>query len=290
LWRVDPPCQETMTTPITLAYLGPAGTFTEEAARQYRPDATLVPCPTIPAIARAVLDGSAEQGVFPIENSLQGAVTDTLDLLIHGDGLRITQEIAIPISHCLVMKPGTDLGAITRVYSHPQALGQCREYLERKFPNAKVAASLSTAAAVQQALDSPTPAAAISNRRAAELTGAEVVEEGVQDNPNNVTRFVVLAKADHAPTGRDKTSICFSFAADKPGQLYWAMGEFAQRNVNLSKVESRPTRMGLGQYYFLVDLEGHREDPVVKEALENLGKATSLLKVLGSYPRYTLPL
>jgi prephenate dehydratase len=278
-----------MTTPITLAYLGPAGTFTEEAARQYRSDATLVSCSTIPAIAKAVLGGSAEQGVFPIENSLQGAVTDTLDLLIHGDGLRITQEIAIPISHCLVMKPGTDLRSIATVYSHPQALAQCREYLERKFPKAAVAASLSTAAAVDQALSSPTPAAAISNRRAAELTGAEVVEEGVQDNLNNVTRFVVLAGEDHAPTGRDKTSICFSFAADKPGQLYWAMGEFAERNVNLSKIESRPTRMGLGQYYFLVDMEGHREDAKIKDALTNLGKAASLLKVFGSYPRYTLP-
>jgi prephenate dehydratase len=279
-----------MITPIKLAYLGPAGTFTEEAARQYRPDAALLPCPAIPAIAKAVLDGNADQGVFPIENSLQGAVTDTLDLLIHGDGLSITQEIAIPIVHCLVVKPGTDLKAITTVYSHPQALAQCREYLERKFPKADVAASLSTAAAVEEVLHSPTPAAAISNRRAAELTGAEVAEEGVQDNANNVTRFVVLAKEDHAPTGRDKTSICFSFAEDKPGQLYWAMGEFARRNVNLSKIESRPTRMGLGQYYFLVDLEGHREDEVVREALTNLEEATSLLKVFGSYPRYRLSL
>lgn len=272
-----------------MAYLGPAGTFTEEAAKKYRADATLVPCSTIPATASAILEGKASHGVFPIENSLQGAVTETLDLLIHGEGLKITQELALPIVHCLVVKAGTDVAAVETVYSHPQALAQCRNFLGFKFPKANIAASLSTAAAVEQAMNSPTPAAAISNRRAADLFGASVIQEAIQDDESNVTRFVVLTKEDHQATGRDKTSICFSFPEDRAGQLYWAMGQFAQRKINLSKIESRPMRTGLGQYYFLVDLEGHREDLMVKEAFSELEKVVSMLKIFGSYPRYVLP-
>ena len=271
---------------LRLAYLGPAGTFTEEAVRLYAPDAQLVPCPTIPAVASAVISGSAGQGVVPVENSLQGPVTETLDLLIHEDILRIGHELVLPIEHCLVAKPGTAPDEIAMVFSHPQALGQCSRYLERVLPQAEAAAALSTAAAVEQMQRSPVTAAAIANRRAAALYGAEVLAEGIEDNPNNVTRFVVLGREDHPPTGRDRTSICFSFPEDLPGLLYGVMGEFARRNINLSKVESRPTRLGLGQYYFLIDLEGHRLDEEVRGALEQLSQVTSLLKVFGSYPRY----
>ena len=270
---------------LRVAYFGPAGTFTEEAARRHAPKAELIPYPTIAATAGAVASGAAEQAVVPIENSLQGAVTDTLDVLIHGEGTKICREIVLAIVHNLVARPGTAPASIQTVYSHPQALGQCRYYLERNYPKAALAASLSTAAAVEQAMASDGGAAAIAPRRAAEIYGAEVLAEGIQDAENNVTRFVALATRDHAPTGDDKTSVCFSFDEDKPGQLLGVMTEFAERNLNLSKIESRPTRLGLGQYYFLVDIDGHREDAAVAEALEGVRAKCAELKVFGSYPR-----
>jgi len=270
-----------------IAYFGPAGTYTEEAARKHGgSDAEYEPYATIILTARAVLNGDADEAVTPIENSLQGAVTDTLDMLIHEPGLRIRGEIAIPIAHQLIVKPGTRREAIKTIYSHPQALGQCRRYLEREFPLAAAAAALSTAAAVEQVMGADGTAAAIAPRRAAELYGGEIIASGIQDDANNVTRFVVLGRADRERTGRDKTSICFSFNEDKPGQLYAVMGEFARRGLNLSKVESRPTRERLGHYYFLVDIEGHRDDPPVREALGRVEAMASLLKVFGSYPRY----
>jgi len=272
---------------LWVAYLGPAGTFTEEAASRYAPQATLVPCSTIGASAEAARIGAAHRAVVPIENSLQGAVTDTLDVLIHGEGLKVCHELAIPIVHTLMTKPGTSSADITRVCSHPQALAQCREYLAKHYPEATAAASLSTAAAVEQAM-AATGVAAIAPRRAAELYGAEILDEGIQDVENNVTRFVVLAAADHPPTGDDKTSICISFDEDKPGQLFGVMEEFARRELNLSKIESRPTRLGLGKYYFLVDIDGHREDPAVQEVLAAVERKASLLKVFGSYPRFRL--
>ena len=280
------PHQRAVASPGRVGYLGPQGTFTEEAARLYAPDAELLPFATIPAVAPAILSGAADEAVVPIENSLQGAVTDTLDLLIQEDSLRIRRELVLPIVHHLVAMPGTRMEEVTTIYSHPQALGQCRRFLERSLPQAEMAAALSTAAAVEQMRGGAGSAAAIATRRAAELYGAEVLAEGIQDDPSNVTRFVVLSTEDHPPTGRDKTSICFSFDEDRPGQLYRVMGEIAQRDINLSRVESRPTRMGLGLYYFLADLEGHRADPPVREVLEAIGGMTSQMKLFGSYPRY----
>ena len=280
-----------MTTPredgtgLRVAYFGPAGTFTEEAARRHAPKAELIPYPTIAATAGAVASKAVDQAVVPIENSLQGAVTDTLDVLIHGEGTKIRQEIVLAIVHNLVARPGTTRESIQTVYSHPQALGQCRYYLERNYSQAAFAASLSTAAAVEQAMASDGSAAAIAPRRAAELYGAEILAEGIQDAENNVTRFVALGAQDHPPTGDDKTSVCFSFEEDKPGQLLGVMTEFAERKLNLSKIESRPTRLGLGQYYFLVDVDGHREDAAMAEALARVGAKCAKLKVFGSSPR-----
>mgnify|MGYP001613653686 CR=1 FL=1 len=269
-----------------LAYLGPAGTFTETAALRYDSQAQLLPFFSIAAVAAAVDAGMAEEGVVPIENSLEGSVTDTLDLLIHESRLVIRHELVIPIEHCLLVKPGVAVEEVKVVYSHPQALGQCRRFIERCFPKAQVLAALSTAAAVEEMLQSQHPAAAIAPSRAAELYGAEILARGIQDHPSNTTRFVVLAHQDHSPTGRDKTSLCFSFGEDRPGLLYSVMGEFARRNINLVKVESRPNKESLGRYIFLIDLEGHREDPTVKEALAGVQAEASMVKVLGSYPRY----
>jgi prephenate dehydratase len=175
------------------------------------------------------------------------------------------------------------------VYSHPQALGQCRDFLERCFPKAQLIASLSTVAAVEEMKGSSTPAAAISPGRAAQLHDMVILARGIQDNPSNATRFVVLSNTDHPPTGSDKTSLCFSFSEDKPGLLYNVMGEFTRRNINLAKVESRPTKQSLGQYIFLIDCEGHREDSRVKEAIESVRSQVSMLKIFGSYPRWNEP-
>ena len=269
-----------------ISYFGPAGTYTEAAAILYDPGADLRPFPTIAAVCQAVSDGLTDEGVVPIENSLEGSVVYTLDFLINESDLSIYQEIVLPIEHCLMIEPGTSIPDIRVIYSHPQSLGQCRHFLERNLPNAQPTASLSNAAAVADMKASPVPAAAIAPQRAAELYGAEIIDRGIQDGDNNVTRFVVVAPADHPPTGQDKTSICFSFDQDAPGSLYSALGVFAMRNLNLVKIESRPTKESLGRYNFLVDCEGHRENPAVKEALEVLNRQVSHLKVFGSYPRW----
>ena len=269
-----------------VAYFGPAGTFTEAAALQYDPKAQLIPFPSIAAVAAAVDSGTAEEGVVPIENSLEGSVTDTLDLLIHDSNLSICHEMVIPIEHCLLVKPGGSAQEVGLIYSHPQALGQCRRFIERHFPKAQAVAALSTAAAVEDMLESRSPAAAIANSRAAEIYGAEIIAQGIQDNSANRTRFVVLAHHDHPPTGRDKTSLCFSFDDDRAGMLYSVMGHFATRNINLAKVESRPSKESLGRYIFLVDLDGHREDTSVKEAISCIEAEASMVKIFGSYPKY----
>ncbi len=270
-----------------LAYLGPEGTFTEAAALTYDSSALLVPYPTITSVATSVDQGNTDIGIVPIENSLEGSVTDTLDLLIHHSNLKIVNEIVIPIEHCLLMKELVSNDLIDVVYSHPQALGQCRHFLEHNFPNAQIVAALSTAAAVEDMINCESPAAAIATRRAATIYGALIASEGIQDNPNNTTRFVILAKEDHEYTGNDKTSVCFSFGEDKPGILYMVLGEFASRKINLAKVESRPNKETLGRYIFLMDLEGHRTDPHLSEALEKVRDNTSFMKILGSYPHYS---
>jgi len=269
-----------------VAFLGPPGTFAEEAALLYDPRAELVPFPSIPAVAAAVDTGMADEGVVPIENRIEGSVNDTLDVLIHESRVHIRRELILSIEHYLLTKPGTNANEIRAIFSHPQALAQCRRFLERCFPKAQAVAALSTSAAVEEMMKDPAPSAAIGTRRAAELWGAFVLAKGIQDYKPNITRFVVLALHDHPPTGRDKTSICFSFAEDRPGQLKAVMEEFASRQVNLAKIESRPLKESFGRYYFLVDLEGHREDPPVAQALANIKARTILFKIFGSYPRY----
>ena len=270
-----------------IAYLGPPGTFTEEAAILYAPEADHVPFMNPGAVAQAVASGMAEEGVVAIENSLEGAVTDTLDLLIHESHLSIRYEVVLPIVHCLIVKPGTRVEDIQTVSSHPQALGQCRRFIERRLPKAQVQAALSTSAAVEQML-SHEHGAAIATRRAAQLYGAEILAEGIQDSASNETRFVVLAKSDHEPTGHDKTSLCFAFTEDRAGILVGVMQAFSSRGISLAKIESRPSKESLGKYIFLVDLEGHRLDPPVKAALDEVVRQTDpqRFKIFGSYPRY----
>ena len=280
--------------PKRLGYLAPPGTYTEEATERYDPEAERIPYITFKTIVEAVRVGEVDEGVTPIENSLEGAVVDTLDLLIQENTLHIKQEVMVPILHCLLIKPGTLANDIKTIYSHPQALGQCRNFLERNYPRAQLLASLSTAAAVEQMQSSDSPAAAIASRRAGDLYGAEVLTSDIQDHPGNTSRFVVWAQEDHAPTGHDKTSICFDFdeakgtlVGDTPGLLYGVIGEFARRGISMAKIESRPAKREMGRYIFLVDLLGHRQDVALVEALKNVRKLTSTLKVFGSYPRVT---
>ncbi|MFA5375415.1 MAG: prephenate dehydratase [Dehalococcoidia bacterium] len=271
-----------------IAYLGPPGTFSEEAALVFDKTARLVPFPSIRAVANAVAlsVGSVEDGIVPIENSIEGAVPDTLDLLIHESGVMIKHELVLPIRQNLVAKPGININDVKVLYSIPQALGQCRDFVSLHFPKVTVVAALSTAAAVEEMMASSQTAAAIGTARAAEIYGAVILAKGIQDNASNETRFVILAKEDHAPTGHDKTSLCFAFSDDRPGVLVEVMQVFSQKGINLTKVESRPSKEILGRYIFLIDLDGHREDAVVKKALEQVRTKTSMLKIFGSYPRY----
>ncbi len=269
-----------------LAYLGPPGTFSEEAALRYGPQAERLPLPSISAVAAAVATGMADAGVVPIENSLEGSVPETLDVLVHESELAICSELVLPIEHHLLVPPGLEASQVRIIYSHPQALAQCRRFIERCFPKAEVVAALSTAAAVEEAM-ARQDAAAIGTRRAAQLYGAQVLAESIHDRRPNLTRFVVLAREDHPPTGRDKTSLAFTFATeDRPGLLVAALTEFASRRINLSKIESRPTGDRLGTYIFLVDVDGHRQEPELAEALEAVRRQCSFFRILGSYPKW----
>lgn len=270
-----------------LAFLGPPGTFSEEAALKYDAGAQPVPMATITAVVTAVDSGMADEGIAPVENSIEGSVPETLDLLVHSARpLSIRNEVVVPINHNLLVRPGTKTEDVRVIFVHPQTLGQCRGFIERCFPKATVEAALSNSAAVEEMM-SREQAAAIGTRRAAEIYGAEILATGIQDRNPNVTRFFVLARADHEPTGRDKTSIALAFAEeDRPGQVVAALQELSTRGINLSKIESRPSKEKLGTYIFLIDVDGHRTDPPVAEALEHIRVMCSFFRVLGSYPRY----
>lgn len=271
-----------------IAYLGPEGTFSEEAALLYRGEQTweLLPFASIAAAISAAETRLADEAMVPIENSLEGSVAVTLDSLIFESNLLICHELILPVHHFLLGRPGLRVQQAKVLFSHPQPVGQCRRFIDRCLPGVEVVASLSTAKAVSDMLAYPEPAVAIATRRAAMLYGAAVLAENVEDSAANVTRFVVLAQKDSPPTGRDKTSLAFALpAAEKPGVLHEALGEFAARGISLTKIESRPTKETLGRYVFLLDLEGHREDPEVAAALAALAPRTSLFKVFGSYPR-----
>ena len=272
-------------TSDTVAYLGPQGTFSEEAAILYAPDSEHLPYPSIRDAAMAAESSETEEAVLPIENSIEGAVNMTLDYLIHDSTLSIVGEVVLPIRQCLIVAEGSRREDIETIRSHPQALAQCRLYLETTYPNASLIASISTAGAVEEALNEGRNSAAIGNRRAAELFGATVLEADIEDNLNNVTRFVAMGRNRPPTSGDDKTSICFGFDSDTPGQLYGVLGEFAERDINMAKIESRPTRHELGQYVFLADLLGHQHDDGVRDALAAVERRVSELQVFGSYPR-----
>lgn len=267
------------------AFLGPSGTFSEEALFSLGIEGLEpVPCISIDEVFEAVERGKADAGIVPIENSVEGSVNATLDALAFDTTLEIQTELVLDVHHALITGPGVDLEQVRSIASHPQATAQCRRWLTRHMPGREIVAANSTAEAVQRSVDDPR-VAAVGTRLAAELYGAEVREAAIEDYAGNQTRFVVVGRGVQPRTGRDKTSLALFLQADKPGALLMILSEFAYGEVNLTKIQSRPTKRALGEYMFFVDLEGHSEDANVKTALDCLRLKLREVKVLGSYPR-----
>mgnify|MGYP006277489497 CR=1 FL=1 len=271
-----------------VGYLGPKGTFTEMAAEEYRGTvAEYVPYRDIKMLVKAVVDEKIDRAVVPIENSLQGAVTLTLDLLLKYD-LKIVDEVIIPITHSLLVNEEVkDLTDLEHIISHPQALAQCRAFIDQNL-NCNVHTADSTAEAVKKAAETGPTWGAIGNCRAADYYDLLVLRQNIQDNKENWTRFVVLAKEDSPQTGNDKTSIICSPRDDHPGALYEILKEFAEREINLTRIESRPARKMIGDYIFFIDFEGHREEEIIQQALSNIEQIVAWVKLLGSYPQAKL--
>lgn len=272
--------------PKKIAFLGPIGTYTDEASYLYAPSAERVPFASLGLVTSALEEGNVDEAVVPIENSLGGTVIEVVDFLIASEKSQIKDEFLLPIDHCLITRPGVRLSDIRVVVSKQEALTQCRQFLARELRFAEQVPATSTALAVVDLKEADDRTAAIGPRRAAELAGLPVLAHGIQDRKNNVTRFAVLASSSMPPSGSDKTTIAFDFdKPDAPGLVYGAMRPFADRGINLTKIESRPTGTGMGNYIFLLDLEGHIDEPHVQQAITELQGHTSTFKVLGAYPR-----
>ena len=273
---------------MVVAFLGPRGTNSEEAAILYAgAGAGLLAYTGMPAVIAAVESGEAESGVLPVENSIEGPVSISLDLLIHESNLKLCHEVVVPIRHVLVAREGVQLDEIRTVMSHPQALAQCRLYLERVMPQAEQVAWMSTGGAVQSVVESnDRTAAAIGPERAQELYGGEVIARDIQDVGSNMTRFMALSHEDAEPTGDDKTFIMLRTDKDVPGSLFRMLEPFAKAGLQLTNVITRPTKGWLGEYVFLLDFRGHRKDPVVAAVLEEVQGIAEELKVIGSCPRF----
>jgi prephenate dehydratase len=284
---------------MRLGYLGPAGTYCEEALRASAPQddgSELVPYASVYDTVRGVAGDDVDRALVPIENSIEGPVTAAVDAIaVEFPGVAIVGETILPIHHCLIGRTAIETAAIETVVSHPQATAQCARFLRTELPGARVVAAGSTAEAVRAVAEASEPAAAIGTRLAAMLYGGVILREGIADDPDNTTRFVWLAGpgagAAPWPAAGDgdgssfKTSIVFAGAGDdSPGWLVRCLSEFAFRGVNLSKIESRPRRGRLGHYWFLLDLDGRLEDPPVGEAIASLRKHCEEVRVMGSYP------
>lgn len=273
-----------------IGFLGPPGTFSEEALLS-EPDlaaAEVVPLATFPEVLAAVGAGDTDLGFLAIENSIEGTVNSNLDALVFDQDLLIIREVVLVIQQNLLAPPGTKLDEIARVVSFPHATAQCRRWLRAHLPGVEEVAAASTAEGVRMVGEErPAATAAIGTRLAASLYGLEVVASDIEDHDDNATRFVVVARREHgipAPTGHDKTSIvCFQFA-DRPGSLHGILGQFSARNLNLTKLESRPTKKALGDYCFIMDFDGHVDDEVVADCLRDLHATLPAVKFLGSYP------
>jgi chorismate mutase/prephenate dehydratase len=267
--------------PLSVAYLGPAGSFSQAAAvKHFGHGAAGVPCASIEAVFRGVEAENLDYGVVPVENSTGGAVGTTLDLLLETP-LRVCGEVALRVHQCLLRK-SAGLAGVRRVFSHAQSFAQCGAWLDHHLPGVERAVVASNSEAARLAAED-TASAALAGEIAAECYGLEVVARNIEDRPDNTTRFLVIGRHDAAPSGKDKTSLVMS-AKNRPGAMFELLSPLAANAVSMTKLESRPARSGLWEYVFFMDIEGHRQDAPVARALAELENKAAFLKVLGSYP------
>jgi prephenate dehydratase len=272
-----------------IAYLGPEGTFSEEALIKYignDKDFVMIPISTISEVIKSVDRGEVEHGLVPIENSIEGAVNITQDILMFESEAKIIAEIIIPIEHYLIGKKGIKINDIKKIISIPHATAQCRYFLTNNFTDLEIIAANSTAEAVKKLVNMENDVAAIGPKIAAELYNLEILANDIEDNKENKTRFVIVGNFIAPRTGSDKTSIVCFLKKDKPGSLYNILKEFAERNINLTRLESRPAKKDLGDYVFMIEMEGHVHDKNIYEAIESLRNKVYLVKILGSYPAW----
>ncbi|MBK9162099.1 MAG: prephenate dehydratase [Nitrosomonadales bacterium] len=267
--------------PLSVAYLGPEGTFSELATLKRFGNAVQgQPCATIDDVFRAVESGTVHYGMVPVENSTEGAIGLTLDLLLQST-LQVCGELMLPIHQCLLAQQ-CELSSIRTVYSHPQSLAQCRNWLNVHLPHAALIPAASNAEAARLAAENP-HSAAIAGKQAATRSGLKVCRENIEDDARNTTRFLVLGNQQVAPSGNDKTSLVLS-APNRPGAVHDLLVPLAKYGVSMTRLESRPARSGLWEYVFYMDIEGHQADAKVADALAELRQAAAFMKVLGSYP------
>lgn len=266
---------------VSVAFLGPQGTYSEEAAiKQFGGLNNPKPCMSIDEVFRMVESGNADYAVVPVENSTEGAVGRTLDLLTT-TSLHICGEVALPIHHCLLRRRHAD-GEIRRIYSHAQSLGQCHEWLNLNLGGVERVSTGSNAQAAELAAQDAF-AVAIAGRRAADIFGLDILAENIEDDPKNVTRFLVLGKHEAAPSGQDKTSLLLA-TKNVPGAIVGLLTPLAEHGVDMTELGSRPSKLGIWDYVFFVDIKGHYQDPAVARALHELEQRASMFKILGSYP------
>ena len=269
--------------PLRVAFLGPEGTFTHQAVKhQFGLSVLALPQVSIPAIFQAVERGQADYGVVPVENSTEGVVDSTLDTFLDSP-LRITAEILLPVEQALLLRHDLEMAQVKLVYSHPQALGQCQRWLASQLPNAAQVAAPSTAEAARLAHEDA-EGAAVASELAAKLFDLRVAAECIQDLSGNATRFLVLGRTSTSPTGRDRTSLVAT-VKDGPGALLHLLEPLAKRGLNLSRIQSRPTRRKAWEHAFFLDVEGHEQDELIATALTELREVTAGVKILGSYPQ-----
>lgn len=273
--------------PVTVAFLGPLGTYSHEAAlERFGESASYLPCHTVTDVFQEVAHRAVTFGVVPVENSIEGSVRETLDMLM-SSSVGVCGEIPLKITHALMNLTGRPED-IRTIASHPQALAQCRQWLMGRFPGIPLLETPSTAQAAQRSAEDG-GVAAIGNERLAPILGLQIIRRGIQDQASNITRFLLLGDVRPAATGNDKTALIF-WTEDRPGALYRILERFSRHGINLSRIESRPDRGDMPwKYAFFVDLEGHRDDPTIQQCLKELSGRETVAKVLGSFPRSQLP-
>jgi len=267
---------------MRVAFLGPQGSFSEQAAlNHFGHFVESLPCASFDEVFRLVEVGEADVGMVPVENSTEGAVNRTLDLLLNSS-LKVLGERSIAVHHCLMTQRGT-MDEVTRVMAHPQALAQCQAWLSRHYPNLQRDAASSNAEAARLAAEDPT-VAAIAGQHAADFWRLKLVQTGIQDDAQNRTRFLAIGNIESLPSGNDKTSLILA-VPNRAGAVHEMLAPFAEHQVSMTRLESRPARTGQWEYYFYIDLVGHKEDPAVQSALDQLKHQVAFFKVLGSYPQ-----